>query len=194
MKTYEKDLPEGYDKIKIINFNEDHKDSIGEMICIFTPSLLAMIFGLIFVEVTFVQWLTLLLLILLIPVYILLHELVHGMIYWIFTGQKFKIGRDHIDFYCILPQIYVYFSTEVLCAAAPLIVFTIILLLGAVITIINNSCLFLVLSGLLGFHFLACRSDAYLVKELMKIKAPQLLICEDEQGNNVVFKHVSIHK
>lgn len=188
MKTYEKALPEGYDKINTINFSEDRKDSIGEMICIFTPSLLVIIFGLIFVKVTLVQWLTLLLLIVLIPVYILLHELIHGMIYLIFTGQKFKIGRNNIDFYCILPQIYVYFSTEVLCAAAPLIVFTIILLLGAVISIINHSCLFLVLSGLLGFHFLACRSDMHLVKELMKIKDPQLLIFEDGQGNNIVFK------
>lgn len=188
MKTYEKALPAGYDKIKTINFAKDRKDNIVEMICIFTPSLLVMIFGLIFVKVTPAQWLTLILLIVLIPVYIFLHELIHGMIYLIFTGQKFKIGRDHIDFYCILPQIYVYFSTEVLCAAAPLIIFTLFLIMGAVFAIINNSCLFLVLSGLLAFHFLACRSDTYLVIELMKMKDPRLLICEDEQGNNVVFK------
>ena len=187
MKTYEMDLPEGYNKVKIIN-SQDRKDDIVEMICIFSPSLLLLIFGNVFVKVTIIQWLTIFLLIPLIPAYIILHELVHGIIYLILTGQKFKIGRDDNGFYCILPQIYVYFRTQLLCAAAPLIFFTIILLLGTVIVVINGSYLFIALSGLLAFHFFVCRSDLYLIKELFKIRDSQLLICEDEDGNNIVFK------
>ena len=188
MKTYERVLPEGYDKVKIIN-SQDRKDNIVEMICIFSPSLSLLIFGILFVKVTIAQWLTLLLLIPLIPAYIILHELVHGIIYLILTGQKFKIGRDgNGNFYCILPRIYVYFKTQLLCAAAPLTFFTITLLSGTVIAVINGSCVFIVLSGLMAFHFFACRSDMYLIKELLKIRDSQLLIGEDEDGNNIVFK------
>lgn len=186
MKTYEKDLLEGYDQVGIIR-SQDRKDSIAGMICIFSPSLLLLIFGVIYVKVTIVQWLTVLLLIPWIPVYIMLHELVHGAVYFILTGQSFKIGRDGNGFYCILPQIYVYFKTQLLCAAAPLICFTIIFLSGTVIAICRGSYLFIVLSGLLAFHYFACRSDAYLIKELYKIRNHRLLICEDEDGNNIVF-------
>lgn len=187
MKTYERDLPEGYEKVKIIS-SQDRRDNIVEMICIFSPSLLILIFGVLYVKVTIVQWMTMLLLIPLIPAYIILHELVHGIVYWLLTGQKFKIGRDDNGFYCILPRIYVYFRTQLLCAAAPLIFFTITLLSGAVIAILNGSYVFIVLSGLMAFHFFACRSDVYLIKELYKIRDSQLLICEDEDGNNSVFK------
>lgn len=188
MKTYEENLPEGYEKIKIINF-QDKKDNIVEMICIFSPSLLLLIVGILFVKVTVAQWLTVFLLIPFIPVYIMLHELVHGIVYWLLTGLKFKIGGSGKgDFYCILPRIYVYYRTQLLCAAAPLIFFTITLLSGTVIAIINGSCVFIVLSGLMAFHFFACRSDMYLMKELLKIRDSQLLICEDEDGNNSVFK------
>ena len=134
MKTYEIDLPEGYEKINTINFR-DRKDNIVQMICIFSPGILLLIFGILFVKVTIIQWLTLLLLIPLIPAYIMLHELVHGIMYWILTGQNFKIGRSDDGFYCILPRIYVYFRTQLLCAAAPLILFTLILPLGTVIAV-----------------------------------------------------------
>lgn len=188
MKTYERDLPEGYEKVKIIN-SQDRRDNVVEMICIFSPSLLLLVFGILFVNVTIVQWVALLLLIPLIPAYIILHELVHGMIYMILTGQKFKIGREsNGNFYCILPRIYVYYRTQLLCAAAPLIFFTVTLLSGTVIAILNGSYVFIVLSGLMAFHFFACRSDMYLIKELFKIRDSQLLICEDEDGNNNVFK------
>ena len=42
MKTYEMDLSEGYDKVKIIK-SRDRKDNIVEMICIISPSLLLLI-------------------------------------------------------------------------------------------------------------------------------------------------------
>lgn len=187
MKTYELDLPKGYNKVKVIN-SQDRRDTIVEMICIFSPSLLLLIAGSLSVKVSMIKWLTLLLLIPLGPVYIILHELLHGITYFLLTGQKFQIGKSNVGFYCILPRIYVYFKTQLLCAAAPLIFFTLIFLTGTVIAIQNDSCLFIVLSGLLAFHFFLCRSDMYLIKELLKIRNPQLLICEDEDGNNTVFK------
>ena len=123
----------------------------------------------------------------LIPVYVILHELIHDIVYLILTGQRFKIGRNNDGFFCILPQLYIYLKTQLLCAAAPFFVFTIALLWGRVIAIKNQSCLFMILSFLLAFHFFTCRSDIYLMKELLKIKdTRKLLISEDKNGDNVV--------
>lgn len=188
MRTYENSLPENYYKIGVISPSKDRKDSIIKMFCIFTPSLVLLIIGFLFVEVTASQCLALFLLIPLIPVYLMLHELLHGIIYLIFTGQRFKIGRSKDGFYCILPQLWVYLKIQLLCAAAPFIVFTIALLWGNVTAIKNQSGLFIILSCLLAFHFFTCRGDIYLIKELLKIKdAKKLLISEDENGDNVVF-------
>ncbi|MCH5324921.1 MAG: DUF3267 domain-containing protein [Eubacterium sp.] len=188
MRTYENSLPEGYHQIKIISPSTDRKDSIVKMFCIFTPSLLLLVLGFLFVNVSAVQYLTLLMLIPLLPLYIILHELIHGIVYLILTGHGFKLGRSKDGFYCILPQLYIYVKTQLLGAAAPFVVFTITLLSGCVIAIVNQSCLFMILSFLLAFHFFACRGDIYLIKELLKLKgAGKLLVIEDENGDNAVF-------
>ena len=188
MRTYERDLPKGYSKIRIISPSKDRKDSMIGMVCIFSPSLLLLILGFLFVKVAVVQYLTLLLLIPLIPVYLILHELLHGIVYLVLTGQKFKIGRNKDGFYCILPRLYVYLKTQLLCAAAPFIVFAVALLAGSIIAIRNRSCLFILLSCMLAFHFFACRSDVFLARRLLSLKdARKLLILEDQNGDNIVF-------
>ena len=188
MRTYERDLPEGFCEIRTISPSNDRKDSMIGMVCVFAPSLLLLIIGFQFVKVAVVQYLTLFLLIPLIPVYLMLHELLHGIVYFVLTGQKFKIGRNKDGFYCVLPQLYVYLKTQVLCAAAPLLVLAIALLWGSVIAIRNQSGLFIVLSCMLAFHFFACRSDVFLMKELLKTKgAGKLLIREKKNGDNIVF-------
>lgn len=182
-------MPKDYYKIRIISPSKDRRDSIVEMIFIFLPSLLLIVFGFLSQKITAVQSLSLFLLIPSVPFYLILHEFLHGMVYLILTGQRFKIGRNKDGFYCILPQLFVYRKTQLLCASAPFIVFTITLLGGSIVAIINQSSLFMISSCLLAFHLFACRSDIYLMKELLKIKnARNLLICEAENGDNIVFR------
>ena len=189
MRTYENSLPEGYHEIKIISPSKDRKDSMTGMLCIFTPGLLLLVLGLILVKLTAVQYLLLLLLIPCIPVYLMLHELLHGFVYLILTGRRFKIERNQDGFCCILPELYVSFQTQLLCAAAPFLVFAAALLWGSVIAIKDQSGLFMILSCLLAFHFFACRGDIYLIKELLKLKdTGNLLIREEKNGDNVVFR------
>ena len=187
MKTYESNLLEGYEKRKTICFSDKARDTNMEKIGILAPSVIFLISGFLLTKMTAVQYLTVVLLIPFIPAYIILHEAIHGAVYQLLTGQKFQIGRGKQGFYCILPQIYVYSRTQMLCAAAPLVVLTLLLVSLNVAVIINGSGLFLLLSLLLAFHFFACRGDIYLIKELYSMKDDRLLICEDEDGNNVVF-------
>ena len=188
MQAYERDLPDAYCEIQVISPSNDRKDNIVGMVCVFLPSLLLLIFGFSFVKVSTAQYLTLLFLIPLIPVYLLLHELLHGLVYFVLTGQKFQIGRNKDGFYCILPRLYVYLKTQLLCAAAPFIVFAVALLAGSIIAIRNRSCLFILLSCMLAFHFFACRSDVFLARRLLTLKdARKLLILEDQNGDNIVF-------
>ena len=188
MRTYENRLPEGYYAIKTISPSKDRKDSMIGMLCVFMPALLLLVLGFLLVKVTAAQCLTLLLLIPCIPVYLILHELLHGLVYLILTGRRFQIGRNQDGFCCILPELYVSFQTQLLCAAAPVLVFTAALLGGSIIAMKHQSGLFMLLSCLLAFHFFACRGDIYLMKELLTIKdTGNLLIREEKNGDNVVF-------
>lgn len=56
--------------------------------------------------------------------YIVLHELTHGMVYKIFTRQKLTFGWKPPAAYCGVPGIYLYRITSLLSLLAPFTIFT----------------------------------------------------------------------
>ena len=59
-------------------------------------------------------------------VYIILHELVHGIAYKALTKQKLTFGLSWSCAFCGVPNIYCYRKTALIALVSPLIVFTLI--------------------------------------------------------------------
>ena len=100
-------------------------------------------------------------------IYILLHELTHGMFYKIFTGEKLTFGMSWSCFYCGVPKIFVYRRAAMISAAAPLVIFTVILLSLTVYLYFVNLALYLISTVLLGIHLGGCCGDAYVIALLL---------------------------
>ena len=92
-------------------------------------------------------------------VYILLHELVHGLAYKLLTGQKLTFGMTLATAYCGVPNIYVYRQTALIALLAPFVLFTFVLLI-AMVAVTNPWWQFL-LGILLATHLSGCVGDLY---------------------------------
>lgn len=92
-------------------------------------------------------------------VYIVLHELVHGIAYKLMTKQKLKFGITFSAAFCGVPDIYVYRKTALISLLAPLTVFSVLLILAAVL-LKNEWDKFYALI-LFSIHFGSCSGDIY---------------------------------
>ena len=109
--------------------------------------------------------------------YVVLHELVHGLFYKLLTGEKLVFGISWSCAFCGVPQIYTYRTVTILSAAAPLVLFTLLFLpLCAVLLFVEPYLYFLALA-LFGLHLGGCVGDFYLVMLLLlRYKAPNVLV------------------
>lgn len=90
--------------------------------------------------------------------YLVLHELTHGAVYRLLTGEKLTFGIKLTCAYCGVPNVYVTRKTALLALLAPFTVFSVAFLVP-----------FFLLSGLLSFsflvlfalHFGGCVGDLY---------------------------------
>lgn len=92
-------------------------------------------------------------------VYIVLHELVHGIAYKLMTKQKLKFGITFSAAFCGVPDIYVYRKTALISLLAPLTVFSVLLILAAVL--LKNEWDKLYALILFSIHFGSCAGDIY---------------------------------
>lgn len=92
-------------------------------------------------------------------VYIVLHELVHGIAYKLMTKQKLKFGITFSAAFCGVPDIYVYRKTALVSLLAPLTVFSVLLILAAVL--LKNEWDKLYALILFSIHFGSCAGDIY---------------------------------
>ncbi len=96
---------------------------------------------------------------LLLLVYLVLHELVHGLAYKLLTGQKLVFGMTLTVAYCGVPSIYVYRRAALIALLAPFVVFTLVLL--AAMLIVYNPWWQFLLGILLAVHVSGCAGDLY---------------------------------
>ena len=64
--------------------------------------------------------------------YIVAHELVHGLAYWLLTREKLRFGMTASCAYCGVPDIYVYRTASLIALLAPFTVFTLVFLAAAI--------------------------------------------------------------
>lgn len=119
--------------------------------------------------------------------YIVLHELVHGIAYAALTGEQPTFGISLTCAFCGVPNIYTYRKAALISIAAPLTVFTVIF--GALTAWLYfvNPFYYLLSAIIFGLHLGGCSGDIYIMLlMLFKYKNPKTLM-RDTGAEQYVF-------
>ena len=127
-KNYELELPQNYD---LIYHLDARNKKVGIIFTVVSLVVLLVVMGVAViplignfnVELTDVKYLYAYLVFMLVMcVYIVLHELVHGIAYYGLTKQKLTFGLTWSCAFCGVPNIYCYRKTALIALVSPLIV------------------------------------------------------------------------
>lgn len=118
-------------------------------------------------------------------IYIVLHELTHGLFYKIFTKQKLTFGVSLTYAYCGVPNIYVRKKEAIIACLSPLIIFSIIFL--TLIFILPPNYINLSIIILFSFHFGGCSGDIFLSLILL-IKYDKDTYIKDTGPTQYIYK------
>ena len=91
--------------------------------------------------------------------YISLHELTHGAVYMLLTGQKPVIGFRPPAAYCGVPDIYTYRKTSLCSLSAPLILFSV--LFAVLFFVLHDPFTRMLILFLFALHLSGCAGDLY---------------------------------
>ena len=91
--------------------------------------------------------------------YVVLHELLHGLVFKLMTKQKLTFGLTLAAAYCGVPNIYVYRKTALLSLLAPFTVFLPVFLVP--MFFLQNYLDILLFAFMLGMHVGGCSGDLY---------------------------------
>ena len=109
----------------------------------------------------FTKILALLLLVVGFIVYIVLHELVHGVVYKAFTKRKLTFGVTMTCAYCGVPDVFVYRTASLCALLAPFVIFSIAFIVP--MFFLQNTVWFVFLAAIFSLHFGLCVNDLYIV-------------------------------
>ncbi len=166
-KNYETELPEGYAECMVIDAKNLKLGIILNVVALIPFIIVIAIIlafcdlGSIFEPFTrgFLGCFYMLCFIIVMLLYIVLHELVHGVAYKLMTGQKLTFGMTLTVAYCGVPDIYVYRKAALIALLAPFVVFTVIF---GLLTLFLPTAFLKVLAGfLLAIHLGGCSGDLY---------------------------------
>lgn len=186
MKNYELELPQNYVEAKTI-------DAKSDKIVMF---LFTLVSGLVTVGAVVIAWLCLglnsinwmdklvgdgstywhnFVFIVAMIVYIILHELTHGVVYKAMTKQKLTFGLTLTVAYCGVPNIYVYRKTALCALLAPFLVF---LPIFTILPFLMAEPIDILWCALLwGMHVGGCVGDLYCtILYLFKFRDPKTLM------------------
>lgn len=177
-RNFETELPEGYREVFVVDAT-DRKTIIRFNIACLVITIACIVSAFIVIrpknfleEYTFTRNIIFIIVMIL---YIVFHELVHGIAYKALTGEKLKFGITLSVAYCGVPHIYVYRKTALISLLAPLITFTI--LFGVAAFCFTNKWDVFYVWILMGFHIGGCLGDMYdIILYLFKLKDPTTLM------------------
>ena len=183
MKNYYKELPENFKEDFVIDA-KSKKTSI--ILTLISMGLLAAVFALIFFTKFYgtgiiynednfsVFWLGAFVGIF---AYVILHELTHGLFYYLFTKQKLTFGLTLFVAYCGLKEGYVNKTVSLVSSLAPFVIHSIWMLL--LIILLPASPWLLVLSFIFALHFGGCCGDIYVTGILLFRYNKKLVLVRD---------------
>ena len=109
--------------------------------------------------------------------YIILHELVHGIAYKLMTRKKLTFGIGWSCAFCGVPDIYVYRRVAIIALIAPLITFTVLLLPLTILLYFVHPVYYIASLYILGMHLGGCVGDGYMTYLfIFRYKKPDTLI------------------
>ncbi len=185
MENYYKTLPEGYRAVKVVDAKGDKKVSIIFTLMSFVLAVLAAvpIFMAADMDAVFevkrgsqilVPYLVMLVGMI---VYIILHELTHGVAYKALTHQKLTYGFTLTVAFCGVPDIYTSRRTALIALAAPFVTFSVILIPLTIVMHSVSMVYYVVFGILFAIHFGGCVGDLYMMYLLFfKYKDPRTLM------------------
>ena len=119
----------------------------------------------------------LLILMLAIYVYVILHELTHGLFYKVSTGERLTFGISWSCAFCGVPKIFVYRKAALKAVCAPLAIFTVILIPLTVLFYFTNPVLYVLFMVVSGLHLGGCSGDFYVAcLFIFKLRNPYTLM------------------
>lgn len=199
-KYYEKELPSNYELIYSIDAKSK---KIGIIFTIVSLAILLVVMGICIVPllinkvsieinrgstdllIAYVIFMVALFL------YIILHELVHGIVYKALTKQKLTFGLTWSCAFCGVPNIYCYRKTALYALAAPLTVFSIILIPLTVYLYFVDPVYYLMSAFILGLHLGGCCGDMYMMWLLLaRFKSNKTLIKDTGPAQTIYIEKV----
>ncbi len=184
MENYYKELPEGYREVKVVDAKKGKTSALFTIFSFILTilALLPIVLNCDYSEIShnFRDKQTLIAYFAMfggLIVYIILHELTHGMAYKALTHQKLTYGFTLTVAFCGVPDIYTSRKTALISLAAPFLTFSVILL-PIVIWLHSVSLLYYNAVGFLfAIHFGGCVGDLYMMYLLLfKYKDPRTLM------------------
>lgn len=170
-KNFEKELPEGYEQIYHINAREK-RTALRFNLAAFAITIAVLIIGLIPIFITKAPedfalgqlegLIASLVFLLSMIVYIIGHELVHGIAYKALTREKLTFGISLSCAFCGVPSIYTYRKTALIALLAPFTVFTVALVGLCVGMYFIHPMYYAFALYVLGMHAGACIGDLYM--------------------------------
>ena len=97
----------------------------------------------------------------LIIVYIVLHELVHGAVYKKHTGEKLTYGFAITCAYCGVPKIFTYRKTAIAAVLAPFVFFSVLLIPVLAVCYFHSVGLYIIFGAVFAMHLSGCAGDLY---------------------------------
>lgn len=105
--------------------------------------------------------------------YIVLHELIHGLVYKLYTKQKLTFGFTLFVAFCGVPNIYIKKKAALVAVLAPFVFFSIILI--PVILIVSANLFYLISLFIFCLHFSGCVGDFFVAYILIKSKGEVII-------------------
>ena len=199
-KYYEKELPSNYELIYSIDAKSK---KIGIIFTIVSLAILLVVMGICIIPllinkvsieinrgstgllIAYVIFMVALFL------YIILHELVHGIVYKALTKQKLTFGLTWSCAFCGVPNIYCYRKTALYALAAPLTVFSIVLIPLTVYLYFVDPVYYLMSAFILGLHLGGCCGDMYMMWLLLaRFKSNKTLIKDTGPAQTIYIEKV----
>jgi len=167
LKNYEKELPAGYTEVGRVDATDKRFARRLLIACFAVLAVFGFGIGLMIARgqrrgtldaaALWTGW-DLWIFLLLIWLYIVAHELVHGLVYKMMTGEKLTFGMTLSVAYCGVPDIYVYRKTAMLALLAPFVVFAVVF--GAMVLLTGG--IWRIYAWLLmALHLGGCVGDLY---------------------------------
>ncbi len=120
-------------------------------------------------------------------VYIVLHELVHGLAYKLLTHEKLTFGLSWSCAFCGVPNIYVYRRSAIIALVAPLITFTLVLIPLSVLLYFLHPIYYIFSLILLGMHLGGCVGDGYMTYLFLRVFKSNTTLVRDTGPEQFVY-------